>query len=437
MDISKVNPKLSIKHIVSLFRHYLRMVFDAGSLMVTMGLTAGLGFVYWVIAARYFPQESVGLASAAISSMLLLGEVGVFGLTSMLIGQLSRKAHKPSTLISTALIVTVFTSGIPAILFGLIAPKLSVELAPLSDSFWNLMLYGIGVVSISTGLILDYSTIGLERGELQLWRNVIFAVTKLAALVGASVWISSRSGMTLYGTWTVSALFSLILSLAYSLSKGLKLSDLIPDFSLYKRLGGLAIGHHALNLATQAPGMILPILVTVLLSLSVTASFYIAWMITSFILFVPTSLSITLYAAAAKYPESGQPRMRFSLLLSFVLGIVANILIFSFAKPVLAVFGEVYVLQAEQVLKILALSVFPHTLLVHFVAKVRIDETANKAAPVVWFGAFLQLTFASFGAKLFNTIGFSAGWLIGLTIVALMITPNVMKTVLLPLDKSN
>jgi len=79
MDTSKVNLKLSINHIISLFRHYLRMLFDAGSLMVSMTLSAGLGFIYWVIAARHYPQESVGLASAAISSMLLLGEVGQFG----------------------------------------------------------------------------------------------------------------------------------------------------------------------------------------------------------------------------------------------------------------------------------------------------------------------------------------------------------------------
>ena len=430
MDAFKVDLK-SINQIASLFRHYLRMLLDAGSLIIAMALTAGLGFVYWVIAARYYPQELVGLASAAISSMLLLGEVGQFGLTTMLVGQLSRKVYKTSTLISTVMIVTVFTSGIPAIIFGFVAPILSTDFKPISSSFWNLALYTIGVISISTGLVLDYSSIGLERGELQLWRNSIFSVSKLVALVASSVWISSRSGMTLYGTWTVSALLSLAISLVYSLSQGVKFSDLIPDFTLHKELRGLALGHYALNLAINAPGMVLPVLVTILLSISVTASFYIAWMITTFVLFIPTSLSITLYAAAAKSPETGQSRMRFSLLLSFALGAAANIFVFFLAKPILAMFGTVYVVQAEQVLKILTLSVFPHTLLVHFVAKARINETANRAAPVIWLGAVLQLAFASIGAKLLGTIGFSVGWLIGLSIVAILIAPNVIKTIML------
>jgi O-antigen/teichoic acid export membrane protein len=432
MEISKVNLKLLIKQIISLFKQYFRMVFDAGSLIVSQASAAGLGFFYWVVAARYYPQESVGLATAAISSMLFLGEIGLFGLTSVLVGQLSRKNHKTSTLISTALILIIFTAGIPALLFGLTAPKLSMELGPISSSIWNLMLYGIGVVSTSACLILDFSTIGLGRGELQLWRNITFAVAKLVALIVAAVWVSSYSGMIIYGTWVTGSLLSLMLLLAYSFSKGVTFSDLIPDFTLYRELRGLAVGHYALNLAANAPGMLLPILITILLSVSATASFYVAWMITSLILFVPSSLAIALYAATAKHPETGQSRMRFSLLLSFAFGIAANIAVFFLANPILTVFGETYVVQAGQVLKILALSVFPHTLLAHFVAKARIDETPNKAAPVIWLGAILQFVFASIGAKLFGTIGFSSGWLIGLSVLAIIVMPSVLKTLILP-----
>jgi O-antigen/teichoic acid export membrane protein len=437
MDTSKAKLKLSIEHLVSLFKHYFRMVFNAGSLIISRASATALGFFYWVVAARYYPQESVGLATAAISSMLFLGEIGVFGLTSVLVGQLSRKNHKSSTLISTAIIVTIFTAGIPALLFGLIAPKMSRDLGPISSSIPNLILYGIGVVATSASTILDFSTIGLERGELQLWRNIAFAVAKLVALVVAAAWISSRTGMMIYGTWAIGSVFSMMILLVYFFSKGTRVADLIPDFTLYKELRGLAVGHYALNLAANIPGMVLPILITILLSVSATASFYVAWMITSFFLFVPSSLAIALYAAAAKHPETGQSRMRFSILLSLAFGIVANIVVSFLAKPILAIFGEIYVVQAEQVLRILALSVFPHTILAHYVAKARIQETANKASPVIWLGAILQLAFASVGAKLFSTIGFSAGWLIGLITIAIIIMPGVIKSVLMPQVSSN
>src|SRR5579859_5331352 len=64
---------------------------NAGSLAATTGLTSVFGFVYWIIAAREFSAQAVGYGSAAISAMTLLGTIGMFGLGTMLIGELPRK----------------------------------------------------------------------------------------------------------------------------------------------------------------------------------------------------------------------------------------------------------------------------------------------------------------------------------------------------------
>ena len=49
------------------------LLFNAGSLVATFGVKAGLGYAYWWVAARQFSPQAVGVASAAISSMTLLG----------------------------------------------------------------------------------------------------------------------------------------------------------------------------------------------------------------------------------------------------------------------------------------------------------------------------------------------------------------------------
>ena len=61
---------------------------NAGSLAGTTGLTSVFGVVFWIIAAREFSQQAVGYGSTAISAMTLLGTVGMFGLGTMLIGEL-------------------------------------------------------------------------------------------------------------------------------------------------------------------------------------------------------------------------------------------------------------------------------------------------------------------------------------------------------------
>src|ERR1700761_6229371 len=67
---------------------------NAGSLAATTGLTSVFGFVFWVIAAREFSQQSVGYGSAATNAMALLGTVGMFGLGTMMIGELPRRQER-------------------------------------------------------------------------------------------------------------------------------------------------------------------------------------------------------------------------------------------------------------------------------------------------------------------------------------------------------
>ena len=67
---------------------------NAGSLAATTGLTSVFGFVFWIIAARKFSPQAVGYGSAAISAMMLLGTVGMFGLGTVLIGELPKRRDR-------------------------------------------------------------------------------------------------------------------------------------------------------------------------------------------------------------------------------------------------------------------------------------------------------------------------------------------------------
>src|SRR5437660_5496776 len=65
---------------------------NAGSLVGSTVVTSGLGFVYWWIATWQFSAEAIGLGSAAIQAMTLLGTFGLFGLGTLLVGELPRQA---------------------------------------------------------------------------------------------------------------------------------------------------------------------------------------------------------------------------------------------------------------------------------------------------------------------------------------------------------
>src|SRR5258708_556629 len=59
-------------------------------IMATSVATAGLGYVYWIIAARNYTDYSVGLASAFISAMSLTAVLSNLGMGPLLIHLLPR-----------------------------------------------------------------------------------------------------------------------------------------------------------------------------------------------------------------------------------------------------------------------------------------------------------------------------------------------------------
>src|SRR6202011_674713 len=140
---------------------------NAGSLVGTTLVTSGLGFVYWWVAAKRFTPDVLGVASASISTMTLLGTLGIVGMGTLLITEIPRQPQKAISLISTGLITVAITGGFAGLLFALIAPVLSSQFSPLRSSVMNVLIFVAGVSLTSITLVLDQALIGLLHGTLQ------------------------------------------------------------------------------------------------------------------------------------------------------------------------------------------------------------------------------------------------------------------------------
>ena len=105
------------------------IVKNASSLVSTAAVTSALGFIYWWLAARQFSPPAVGLASAAVSAMMLLGSISALGLGSLLINELPRHPDKTPALIVTAVLVAGTAGGVLGMLFALVAPRRGVQMA--------------------------------------------------------------------------------------------------------------------------------------------------------------------------------------------------------------------------------------------------------------------------------------------------------------------
>jgi O-antigen/teichoic acid export membrane protein len=391
------------------------LLFNTGSLVGTMLVTSVFGFAYWWVAARFFIPEAVGLASATTSAMMLLSTFCLLGLGTLLISEIPRNEGKEGTLISTALLLVGGISLVIGALFAILSPLISQELQPIGASVPNIAHFAVSISITAITVIVDHAVIGLLKGGLQFWRNVLFSVSKLLALYLLGLWFSDKIGMNIYATWTLGNLLSLLPLLGLALWKNRdQPRNFLPSLALSRKLSAAAFQHHFLNLIIQAPTQLLPILVTVLLSATMNAWFYVAAMIANFIFSLSLSLTTVLHATNAAQKSTLAQKARLTVILSVTTSVIASGFLVVNAEAVLSFFGPSYAEQAVWPLRILALGSFPLIIKNHYIAIRRIkDEITDTLIPIT-LGSLLELILATIGAHMAGLIGLSLGWQLAL-----------------------
>lgn len=415
-----------MQKLLQLAKANLVMLVNAGSLVGTTAVTSVLGFAYWWLAARLFPPESVGLASAAISAMMLLGTVGVLGLGTLLTGELPRQPGKEWSLISAALIVVGGVGACIGILFAAVASLISTDFQPLRASSGDIALFAIGTSLTAVTLVLDQALIGLLRGGLQLWRNTLFAAIKLVALFVASFLLSLATGMTIYTTWLIGNALSLVALIGFIPLKGFK-SICLPQWGLLRKLSSAALQHHILNLILLAPPLVLPILVTIQLSATANAWFYVSFMLANFVFGLTYALSTVLYAVSSAQPSVLAHKARFTLGLAIATSIAANCVLQLGAWQLLGLFGHIYAEQAVWCLRILSLGAFPLIIKSHYIAICRIHDRIANAILLIAIGTLIEVGGAALGAHLGGLSGLSLGWLVAISFEVIFMSRTVYR----------
>jgi len=407
---------------------HLPLLSNASFLTIGTAVSSGLGFIYWWFAARHFTPHAVGLASAGISLMGLLGLMGEFGLGTLLVGETQRLKERGPSLIWAALIAALACSAFCGVLYLACVSWLSIDLRSLTSNAWLSLMFVAGAAFTGFVLTLDQALVGLLRSSLQMLRNAAFSVLKLALLVVAAYGFGSAAQEgTILATWVVGMIASVMLL-------GLALLRLDPeffappDFGILRPLAGKVATHHLLNLVTQAPGLILPFLVTVLLSPEVNAAFYAAWMLINVALLLPASLATVLFTVGSQHPASLPERLRFSLRLCTLFGIAAAVGFFLFSDFALRLFSPAYPAIAGTSLQYMGLGVLAVMVKYHYMAIERLNDRMAQASLVLGIGAVLELALATLGARFGNGLaGLAHGWLLASFLQAAFVLPAVLR----------
>ena len=164
--------KIAIPKTRAEMHHHLRdpLLKNSIFIMLTSIASAGFGFVFWMLAAKFYPAEDVGIATALISSMGLLVLLSRFGL-DFLIVRFFPGADKSRIFSTSAITTTSF-----AVIFGavfiagvdIISPELGLLKSPQNAALFLIFLAASSVTALTA-----ISFIAIRKAGFQFIQSII------------------------------------------------------------------------------------------------------------------------------------------------------------------------------------------------------------------------------------------------------------------------
>lgn len=339
----------------------LRVLASSLALVAAKVATMGFGFLAWVVAARLYSPTEVGIASGVVAAVTLAAQIALIGVGSAVITLLPRHVQEPGRLLDTSISLLTLSSLAIALVFLAVAGLLLVELRVVSADPVFAGMFLLLAIAGTLGVLFDQASTARRRGDQVLVRGALAGVVTLAA-VPILATTTSAGPASIFGAWTLGGVVTLALGL-WMLGRAVPGYRARPRLqqALARELVVVGLPNYALTVAERAPGFVLPVLVTELISPADNAAWYAAWMMAWVVFIVPIQVGMTSFAEIARHPERTRVIVRNGVLSSLALGVAGAIVIALFAEVALGLLGSTYAEQGALPLRILLAGVVPMT----------------------------------------------------------------------------
>jgi amino acid adenylation domain-containing protein len=407
--LKQINLKESFTHIITdpLYRN---SIFSMASTFIL----GGLGFIFWIVTARLYTTEDVGIATTLISVMSLLSSFTLLGLNISLNRYLPKSANK-SELINSSFVLVTLATFVACTIFLLGLQVFSPQLLFLRSNIFYALSFTLLVTFCSLNTIIESIFMAFRSTSNTLVKNSIISITKLALPFS----LIAFGAYGLFASAASAIAFGVIVSFIILIFKFKIRPAITINVPLIKEISVYSFANYATDFTLYMPPQVLPIIILNVLSAKYVAYYYIASMIQNILLIIPMSASQALLTEGA-YDERDlkkHTKKAFSTIL--VILVPATAVIVCFGNILLQAFGKSYADEAFQFLQLFSASTILTALLLVSNAILNVKHqigwlvTSNIIATIIALA--LPYAFISGGLT-----GIGWGWLLGQAITALI-----------------
>ena len=317
--------------------------------VVALAVTAATGAVFWLVAARLYPADAVGQASALFTSLLFVNFLTNLGVPVALARFSDETREEYDALFSAAATVSAVVSAVAACVYLAAVDPSAADALRARGSVPAMLLFAVLVAGTSLAILVDVRLMVARR-----WRWIVLRVAAVGVLRLPLLWVDAGVNDTVW-LFVLSAVppaasgFVGLAALRWFV--GARLAWRRPQ------LLGVAVRYAGINylatLAVDGARFALPVLVLVHVTPAENASFYVAWSITAIAFLVPATIGQVLVVEATRATDRWS-HVRAATFLTVVLMSVGFIVAVVRADLITALYGDSYGRAADVLPRLMA-----------------------------------------------------------------------------------
>jgi O-antigen/teichoic acid export membrane protein len=392
---------------------------NAYALTFSSAATSGLGIVYWLLAARFYPAHDVGLNSAAISTMVFLSGLSQLNLTAALIRFIPRMGSTTGRFVGYSYLISLALAAVVSVVFIVGLNIWAPALGFLQADRWLALWFIIATMIWGVFTLQDSVLTGLRQTMWVPIENAIFGVAKIALLI---IFTASSQQYGIFASWTIPALVAVVpinlLIFRRLISKHIVATEtLAAPIALRPIIKFVAANYVAFVLGT-IPMTLIPLMVISQVGASANAYFYLASTIAFSIQLISANMatSFTVEGAADEAALGVYGRRALIHLARLLTPMILIVLIG--APYILRIFGADYAVEGAAALRLLALSTIPGGIISMYLGFARVRHRTIGLLLVAGVECALTLGLSYLWLPIYAITGIGMAWLTSQAIVA-------------------
>jgi O-antigen/teichoic acid export membrane protein len=353
---------------------------NAYALMANTAGNSILGLLYWVLAARTFPDAAVGRGNALISLMMLVSTFTQLNWSGALIRFLPRAGRSARQMLLTAYLMATGLAAVAAAAVMAYCHFARAPDDPLYVSAGLAVWFVVATVAWSVFNLQDAALTGMRSAVWVPLENGLYGLVKLVLLV-----LVARTSLSdgVFASWTIPVI-ALLVPVNLLLFRRILPRHAIaePDAPPPGRrvLARYMAGDYAAQAFTQLSSTFLPVLVVSLLGAAQGAYYLPAQTAFAAMGTLATAITSSLVVEAARDEQATHRLARAMLRRICVLVLPAGAFVGLAAPWLLELFGSQYRAGATTVLQLMMLSLLPRVPVALYVTKCRLDNRTGTLA---------------------------------------------------------